>query len=95
MSSISCHLAHGGTKLHHLKMSAEIAEDGLNQNTETKDMWHKCHLILWGLGKHYWKAAEEEEEEEETASEFRSIAGTWSEGDVAPCQTATAERARV
>jgi len=49
MSCISCHLAHGGTKLHHLKMGAEIPEDALNQNTETKDICRKCHLILWGL----------------------------------------------
>jgi len=37
------------TNLHYLKMGAEIPEDALNQNTETKDMCHKCHLILWGL----------------------------------------------
>ncbi len=51
MSCLSCHLAHGGTKLHYLKMGAEIPEDALNQNTETKDMCHKCHLRLWGLDK--------------------------------------------
>lgn len=49
MSCISCHLAHGGTKLHLLKMGAEIPEDALNQNTETKEMCNKCHLMLWGL----------------------------------------------
>src|ERR1035441_6458071 len=49
MSCISCHLAHGGTKLHLLKMGSEIPEDALNQNTETKDMCRKCHLLLWGL----------------------------------------------
>lgn len=48
-SCISCHRPHGSTKLHCLKMGAEIPEDALNQNTETKDMCHKCHLILWGL----------------------------------------------
>lgn len=51
MSCLSCHLAHGGTKLHHLKMGAEIPEDAMNQNTETKDMCHKCHLVLWGLDR--------------------------------------------
>lgn len=49
MSCLSCHLAHGGTKLHYLKMGSEIPEDALNQNTETNDMCHKCHLRLWGL----------------------------------------------
>jgi predicted CXXCH cytochrome family protein len=49
MSCASCHLAHGGAMLHHLKMGSEIPEDALNQNTETKDMCHKCHLRLWGL----------------------------------------------
>ncbi len=49
MCCISCHLSHGGTKLHHLKMASEIPEDALNENTETNDMCHKCHLILWGL----------------------------------------------
>lgn len=49
MSCVSCHLAHGGTMLHHLKMGAEVPEDALNQNTETKDMCHTCHLRLWGL----------------------------------------------
>ena len=49
MSCISCHLAHGGAQLHLLKMGAEIPEDALNQNTETKDMCRKCHLRLWGL----------------------------------------------
>jgi predicted CXXCH cytochrome family protein len=57
MSCVSCHLAHGGTKVHHLRMGAEIPEDALNQNTETKDMCEKCHLRLWGQteegpGKH-------------------------------------------
>jgi predicted CXXCH cytochrome family protein len=49
MSCISCHLAHGGTKLHLLKMGSEIPADALNQNTETKDMCQKCHMRLWGL----------------------------------------------
>jgi predicted CXXCH cytochrome family protein len=49
MSCLSCHLAHGGTKLHYLKMGSEIPEDALNQNTETNDMCHKCHMRLWGL----------------------------------------------
>ena len=49
MSCMSCHLAHGGGKTHYLKMAAEIPEDALNQNTETKDMCSKCHLRLWGL----------------------------------------------
>ncbi len=49
MSCISCHGAHGGAKLHLLKMGSEIPEDALNQNTETKDMCSKCHLIMWGL----------------------------------------------
>jgi predicted CXXCH cytochrome family protein len=49
MSCISCHLAHGGTKLHYLRMGSEIPEDAVNQNTETNDMCRKCHLILWGL----------------------------------------------
>jgi predicted CXXCH cytochrome family protein len=49
ISCISCHLPHGGAKLHLLKMGAEIPEDALNQNTETNDMCRKCHLILWGL----------------------------------------------
>lgn len=49
MSCLSCHLAHGGAKLHYLKMGSEIPEDALNQNTETNDMCHKCHLRLWGL----------------------------------------------
>ena len=49
MSCISCHRAHGGGKLHYLKMGSEIPEDALNQNTETKDMCRKCHLALWGL----------------------------------------------
>jgi predicted CXXCH cytochrome family protein len=49
MSCTSCHLPHGGTKLHHLKMGSEIPEDALNQNTETKDMCTKCHMALWRL----------------------------------------------
>jgi len=49
MSCISCHLAHGGGKLHLLKMASEIPEDLLNHNTETNDMCRKCHLALWGL----------------------------------------------
>lgn len=49
MSCLSCHLAHGGTKLYYLKMGSEIPEDALNQNSETNDMCHKCHLRLWGL----------------------------------------------
>lgn len=49
MSCMSCHLAHGGTMPHYLKMAAEIPEDALNQNVETNDMCHKCHLRLWGL----------------------------------------------
>lgn len=49
MSCVSCHLAHGGAKLHQLKMGAEIPEDALNQNTETKDICQNCHLRLWGL----------------------------------------------
>ena len=49
MSCISCHSPHGGAQLHNLKMGAEIPEDALNQNTETKDMCRKCHLLMWGL----------------------------------------------
>ncbi len=49
MSCISCHLPHGGNKLHQLKMGAEIPEDALNQNTETRDMCEKCHMKLWGM----------------------------------------------
>jgi predicted CXXCH cytochrome family protein len=49
MSCVSCHMAHGGTKQHYLKMAAEIPEDALNENTETKDMCRKCHLRMWGL----------------------------------------------
>jgi hypothetical protein len=49
MSCVSCHTAHGGTKLHLLKMGSEIPEDAMNQNTETKDMCRKCHLLMWGL----------------------------------------------
>lgn len=62
MSCISCHQAHGATKLHLLKMGSEIPSDALNQNTETKDMCEKCHLRLWGLegstqGKHHKRKA--------------------------------------
>ena len=49
MSCLSCHLPHGGNKLHQLKMGAEIPEDALNQNTETRDMCEKCHMKLWGV----------------------------------------------
>ena len=49
MSCISCHLPHGGNKLHQLKMGAEIPEDVLNQNTETRDMCEKCHMKMWGI----------------------------------------------
>ena len=49
MSCLSCHLPHGGNKLHQLKMGSEIPEDALNQNTETRDMCEKCHLKLWGV----------------------------------------------
>ena len=49
MSCLSCHLPHGGNKLHQLKMGAEIPEDALNQNTETRDMCEKCHRKLWGM----------------------------------------------
>lgn len=49
MSCMSCHEAHGGTKLHLLKMGASIPEDALNQATETNDMCRKCHMRLWGL----------------------------------------------
>jgi predicted CXXCH cytochrome family protein len=49
MSCISCHLPHGGNKLHQLKMGAEIPEDALNQNTEVRDMCEKCHMKLWGV----------------------------------------------
>ncbi|MGC1450661.1 MAG: cytochrome c3 family protein [Candidatus Sulfotelmatobacter sp.] len=49
MSCVSCHKAHGATKLHLLKMGSEIPEDAMNQNTETKDMCRKCHLLMWGL----------------------------------------------
>lgn len=49
MSCISCHRAHGGMQAHLLKMGAEIPEDALNQNTETKDMCRKCHMHMWGV----------------------------------------------
>lgn len=49
MSCLSCHSAHGAAQPHLLKMGAEIPEDALNQNTETKDICRKCHMVLWGL----------------------------------------------
>ncbi|HEV3510655.1 MAG TPA: cytochrome c3 family protein [Candidatus Sulfotelmatobacter sp.] len=49
MSCVSCHVAHGGAKLHQLKMGAAIPEDALNQVTETNDMCRKCHMRIWGL----------------------------------------------
>ena len=49
MSCVSCHLPHGGNKLHQLRMGSEIPEDALNQNTETRDMCEKCHMKLWGV----------------------------------------------
>ena len=49
MSCLSCHMPHGSNKLHQLKMGAEIPEDALNQNTETRDMCEKCHMKLWGM----------------------------------------------
>lgn len=49
MSCISCHLSHGGNKVHQLRMGAEIPEDALNHNTETRDMCVKCHMKLWGI----------------------------------------------
>lgn len=49
MSCTSCHRAHGGMQAHLLKMGAEIPEDALNQNTETKDMCRKCHMHMWGV----------------------------------------------
>ena len=49
MSCLSCHLPHGGNKLHQLKMGSEIPEDALNQNVETRDMCEKCHMKLWGV----------------------------------------------
>ena len=49
MSCMSCHHAHGSTQLHLLKAAAEIPEDALNRNAETKDMCHQCHLRMWGL----------------------------------------------
>ena len=51
MSCLSCHLPHGGNKLHQLKMGSEIPEDALNQNTETRDMCEKCHMRLWGVDR--------------------------------------------
>ena len=49
MSCVSCHLAHGGDRRFHLKEGAQIPEDALNQNVETKDMCNKCHQAMWGL----------------------------------------------
>jgi len=49
MSCVSCHMAHGSRQPHLLKAAAEIPEDALNQNTETKDMCRECHLRMWGL----------------------------------------------
>lgn len=49
LSCISCHMPHGGNKLHQLKMGSEIPEDALNQNTETRDMCEKCHMKLWRM----------------------------------------------
>lgn len=49
MSCLSCHLGHGGTKPHLLKMGAQIPGDAINQTTETRDMCEACHLRLWGL----------------------------------------------
>lgn len=49
MSCISCHLAHGSVKLHHLKMASAIPEDALNQTTETSDLCQTCHARLWGI----------------------------------------------
>ena len=49
MTCMSCHQAHGGTQLHLLKAAAEIPEDALNHDTETKDMCRQCHLLMWGL----------------------------------------------
>lgn len=49
LSCTSCHLAHGGTQPHYLRMASEIPEDALNQSSDTYDMCRKCHLRLWGL----------------------------------------------
>jgi len=49
MSCASCHRAHGGMQAHLLKAGAEIPEDALNQDTETKDMCRKCHMHMWGV----------------------------------------------
>ena len=49
MSCMSCHQAHGGTQLHLLKAAAEIPEDAMNHDTETKDMCRQCHLRMWGM----------------------------------------------
>ena len=49
MCCISCHLPHGGGKIHLLRMGGDIPEDALNQNTETTDICTKCHRALWGL----------------------------------------------
>ena len=52
MSCVSCHMAHGGAKLHQLKMASAIPEDALNQVTETNDMCRKCHMRIWGLDEY-------------------------------------------
>jgi predicted CXXCH cytochrome family protein len=49
LSCVSCHTAHGGAKIHLLKMGREVPEDALNENTEMKDMCRKCHEVMWGL----------------------------------------------
>ena len=49
MSCVSCHLPHGSTMPHHLRMGAGIPADALNRNTETLDMCRKCHYALWGF----------------------------------------------
>ncbi len=49
MTCMSCHQAHGGSQPHLLKAAAEIPEDALNHDTETKDMCRQCHLRMWGL----------------------------------------------
>src|SRR5579863_660231 len=49
MTCMSCHMPHGGRQAHLLKAAAEIPEDAMNQNIETKDMCRQCHLRMWGL----------------------------------------------
>ncbi|MGO8795167.1 MAG: cytochrome c3 family protein [Candidatus Sulfotelmatobacter sp.] len=46
---ISCHMPHGGGKVHLSRMGGEIPEDAINQNTETYDLCTKCHRLLWGI----------------------------------------------